>query len=112
MLKPLSVDMIFPVRDAPSAHFAIAKAGCLYAAGVIDERTLTLVTQNSNAALRKTYIGGAHSCSDTHPHGLIGMVPGRSKTVRFRTTSTGAARARLAQKRMHATEASLPYPNK
>ena len=36
MCRKLPLDIIFPVRDAASAHLALMKAECLYAAGVID----------------------------------------------------------------------------
>jgi hypothetical protein len=35
-LADLSVDLIFPIRDRATARFAVTKAECLHAAGLID----------------------------------------------------------------------------
>jgi hypothetical protein len=37
MLRPLTMEVIFPIRDEPSARLMSLKAECLHMAGVISE---------------------------------------------------------------------------
>ena len=37
MRRPLTMEVIFPIRDEPSARLMTLKAECLYLAGVISE---------------------------------------------------------------------------
>jgi hypothetical protein len=56
MCRVLPLDIIFPVRDAASAHFALMKAECLYAAGVIDADARAKLAERVSRAL------GTRSC--------------------------------------------------
>jgi hypothetical protein len=38
MYRPLTMELIFPIRDEPSARLMSLKAECLHMAGVISER--------------------------------------------------------------------------
>ena len=41
------LDLIFPIRDVPSADLMMLKAACLWNAGIIDDRQRELVHQRA-----------------------------------------------------------------
>jgi hypothetical protein len=43
----LDLDLIFPIRDVPSADLMMLKAACLWNAGIIDDRQRELVHQRA-----------------------------------------------------------------
>ena len=48
----VDLDLIFPMRDAPSAELMAVKAACLCNAGVIDARQKNIVEQRAREFLR------------------------------------------------------------
>ena len=51
MHRPLTMELIFPIRDEPSARLMRVKAQCLYRAGVISEREEQAVLGRAAKAL-------------------------------------------------------------
>jgi hypothetical protein len=49
----LDLDLIFPIRDVPSADLMMLKAACLWNAGIIDDRQQELVHQRAEGFLRR-----------------------------------------------------------
>jgi hypothetical protein len=52
MCRILPLEIIFPVRDAASAHLALMKAECLYTAGVIDADARANLVERVSRELR------------------------------------------------------------
>jgi len=55
----LDLDLIFPIRDVPSADLMVLKANCLWNAGIIDDRQRELVHYRAEQALRRDTAIGA-----------------------------------------------------
>ena len=73
MKSPVNLELIFPIKDAPSASFMSFKASCLRDAGIItesekhwvDARVLSVLAGETNAAKQPTQ-GGAGSTPTPH----------------------------------------------
>jgi len=50
-LADLTIDVIFPIRDRATARFAVTKAECLYAAGLIDAQLRAALEAKATAAM-------------------------------------------------------------
>ena len=59
----LDLDLIFPIRDVPSAELMTLKAVCLWNAGVIDARQRKLVEQRAQQFLEKNTLSGRDGSS-------------------------------------------------
>mgnify|MGYP003446703643 CR=1 FL=1 len=53
MRAGLQFDLVFPIRDEPSARLMLHKAECLLAAGVITEAERTVALERANPMLTK-----------------------------------------------------------
>ena len=53
MRRELDLDLIFPIKDEPSAWLMSLKADCLYSAGVITERDKLAVQAKAANARRQ-----------------------------------------------------------
>jgi hypothetical protein len=64
----LNLDLIFPMRDIPSADLMTLKAACLRNAGIIDDRQRELVEQRAERFLRRDMaIAGPSSALHPQP---------------------------------------------
>jgi pimeloyl-ACP methyl ester carboxylesterase len=68
----LDLDLIFPIRDVPSAELMTLKAVCLWNAGVIDARQRKLVDQRAQQFL-ETNIPQDASAACTRSHDSWGV---------------------------------------
>jgi hypothetical protein len=50
----LATDLVFPIRDAATARFAVTKAECLHAAGLIDAQLRAALAAKAALALNGT----------------------------------------------------------
>jgi hypothetical protein len=53
MHRPLTIELIFPIRDEPSARLMSLKAECLHMAGVISEREEQAVLARASEVLAR-----------------------------------------------------------
>jgi hypothetical protein len=55
MIRDLDLELVFPVRDRPSALLMELKADCLHMAGIINEQEKRWVTSKIRAVLESDY---------------------------------------------------------
>ena len=67
MRRPLTMQVIFPIRDEPSARLMTLKAECLYMAGVISEHEEQAVLGRAAKVLAVSDCIQAVSRNDTIP---------------------------------------------
>ena len=69
MHRPLTMELIFPIKDEPSARLMSLKAECLHTAGVISEREEQAVLGRAAKALAASdCIQAVSRHGDTHAY--------------------------------------------
>ena len=63
----LDLDLVFPIRDLPSADLMMLKAACLWNAGIIDDWQRELVQQRAERFLRRAKANAALWPAALHP---------------------------------------------